>query len=138
MGCTEPTAPRASLSVAVLSVPIPGSAFVGGAPNWNTFTVDVLVKNQSDAAAELDSCGPEVEYETPTGQWVADTQMCSLQAGARIQLPPRSERQWRETHIPPSRSATGMPVRVRLLYRYFTVGVAGDADEVRSEPIELK
>jgi len=30
------------------------------------------------------------------------------------------------------------PGRVRLLYRYFTTGVAGTADEARTAPFELK
>jgi hypothetical protein len=135
--CSEPTKPHASLSVAVVSGPIPGSTFVGGAPNWNTFTVDVVVRNESDVAAQLNPCGPRMEYQTPTGEWTADTQFCAAVGGIIIELAPRSERQWREMRIPPSRSVTGTPVRVRLLYQYFTPGTAGVVDEARSEPIEL-
>jgi hypothetical protein len=138
LGCSEPTAPHASLSVAVLSAPIPGSTFVGGAPNWNTVTVDVLVRNESDVVADLNPCGPEVEYESPAGEWTADSKLCALVGGNAIVLPPNSERQFRETFIPPSRSATGTPVRLRLLYLYFAAGVAGRADEARSAPFELK
>jgi hypothetical protein len=138
-GCSEPTAPHASLSVAVVSDPIPGSTFVGGAPNWNTFSVDVVVRNESDVAAQLNPCGPELEYESSAGEWIADaSRMCALGGGGAIELPPRSERQWRETLVPPPQTATGSPARVRLLFLYFTVGVAGTADEARSGPIELR
>ncbi|HEX7977980.1 MAG TPA: hypothetical protein VF461_05220 [Gemmatimonadaceae bacterium] len=138
-GCREPTAPHASLSVAVVSDPIPGSSFVGGAPNWNTFSVDVVVRNESDVAAEIAPCGPQLEYESPAGEWIADaSRMCALGGGGTIELPPRSERQWRETLVPPPLTVTGSPAHVRLLYWYATVGVSGLADEARSGPIELK
>jgi hypothetical protein len=136
--CSEPTKPHASLTVAVVSGPIPGSTLVGGAPNWNTFTVDVVVRNESDVAAQLNPCGPQLEYQTPTGEWIVDQQLCGLPGGIIIEVAPRGERQFRETRIPPSRSVTGTPVRVRLMYQYFTPGVAGIADEARSEPFALK
>jgi hypothetical protein len=122
----------------VVSGPIPGSTFVGGAPNWNTFTVDVVVRNESDVVANPNPCGPQVEYESTAGEWTEDTQMCAAALLGDIELPPRSERQWRVTRNPPSRTGAASPLRVRLLYRYFTIGVAGSAGEARSEPFELK
>ena len=136
---TEPPAPRASLSVAVLSAPRPSSTSVDGAPNWNIFSVDVVVKNQSNVAARIPGCGPALEVESPAGGWTVVAEMlCALGAGDAIELPPMGERQWRPTIVMGSRSATTSPGRVRLLFRYHAVDPVGPLDEARSAPFELK
>ncbi len=142
-GCSEPTepAPRATLSVAVVSEPIPGPDSyysIDGAPNWSSFSVDVLVRNQSDVAVRLVGCGPALERESQRGSWPIVTEMlCALGAGDAIELAPRSERQWRQT-IAASRSDTMSPGRYRLMFRYAAVGQVGLADEARSAPFELR
>jgi hypothetical protein len=99
----------------------------------------VLVKNQSDVAVRIPGCGPALEYETQVGSWtvVAET-LCALGAGDAREIPPMSERQWRQTIGAVARSATVPPGRVRLLFRYAAVGQIGALDEARSAPFELK
>lgn len=136
---TEPPTPRATLSVAVVSAPSANSTSVDGAPNWNTFSVDVVVKNQSNVAARIPGCGPALEVESPAGTWTVVAEMlCALGAGDAIELSPMGERYWRPTIVMASRSATVSPGRVRLLFRYHAVGQVGALDEARSAPFELK
>jgi hypothetical protein len=138
-GCSEPTAqPRAKLSVAVVSEPIPGST--SNVPSrWNTFSVDVLLKNQSDVAVKIPGCGPTLERESPTGEWTAAARMiCALGAGDDRELPPMGERQFRETIFTGSSSDGMFPGRFRLMYYYAAAAQAGKADEARSAPLELK
>jgi hypothetical protein len=139
VGCSEPTEPppRATLSVAVVGDPIPGAtSFVGS--GWTSFSVDVLVKNESDVAVQMPGCGPAVERESQAGSWpIVAEMLCALGAGDAIELPPRSERQWRQT-IAASRSDALAPGRYRLMFRYAATGQVGPLDEARSAPFELK
>jgi hypothetical protein len=134
-GCSEPTAqPHASLSVEV-SEPIAGSTFVGGAPNWAMgFTVDIVLKNQSDVGVKVDPCGPALEHESQAGGWSSLWEPMCIE-GSMIELPPKGERQLRQTSF---RVTTFPPERVRMLFRYWAVGQTGQADEARSGPIELR
>ena len=146
LGCTEtgePTGPRASLSVAVVSEPIPFSSSIDGIANWTSFSVDVALANESDVVVSLPGCGPVVEQETPQGGWIAVAQMmCALGAGDAIELAPRSERRSSQTiTLYPRSTATEArtPGRFRLLYRFTAEGQAGGVlDEARSDPFELK
>jgi hypothetical protein len=134
-GATEP-APRANLSVTVVSVP--DYYLIDGAPNQTTFSVDILVKNESDVAVQIPGCGPVLERESQPGSWTIVAQMlCALGAGDAIELSPRSERQWRQM-IAASRSDPLSPGRYRLMFRYAAAGQAGALDEARSAPFELK
>jgi len=146
VGCSDtngPTAPRADLSVAVVSEPIPGSSSSDGVPNWAIFSVDVLLANPSDVVVRLPGCGPALEQETQAGSWTVVTEkMCALGAGDAIELSPKSERRSSETIITTyarsSFSGAASPGRYRLLYRFAAVGQVGTLDEARSEPFELK
>jgi hypothetical protein len=141
--CSEPTKPHASLTATVVSEPIPRStASANGSPFWTGgFSVDVLVKNQSDLAAQINMCGgPELEVESPPDGWTsAGVTMCALAGGASdiIDVPARGEVLRTQTVFPPSSSVKLSPGRVRLLFRYWTVGMWGEADELRSAPFEL-
>jgi hypothetical protein len=141
--CGEPTKPHASLTATVVSEPTPRStASANGSPFWTGgFSVDVLVKNQSDVAAQIDMCGgPELEVESQPDVWTsAGVPMCALTEGTSgmIDVPPRGERQWSQPVYPPSSAVPLSPRRVRLLFRYWTVGTSGEADELRSTPFEL-
>lgn len=146
-GCSattgEPTPPRADLSVAVLSEPIPASSSSEGVPNWATFSVDVLLKNPSDVVVRIPGCGPALEQETQLGGWVVVSEkLCALGAGDAIELPPMSERRSSETLITTyaraAASQAATPGRYRLLYRFGAVGQVGALDSARSEPFELK
>lgn len=126
------------MSVAVVSAPSPASTSSEGVPNWAIFSVDVLVKNQSDVAVQIPGCGPALERETQAGSWPIVVEMlCALGAGDAIELPPMSERQWRQT-IAASRSDGISPGRYRLMFRYAAAGQVGSLDEARSVPFELK
>jgi hypothetical protein len=147
LGCSEPTreptTPRADLSVAVVSEPIPASSSTEGVPNWAIFTVDVLLANPSDVLVRIPGCGPALEQETLLGGWtIVSEKMCALGAGDAIELPPRSERRSSETIITTyarsSFSGAASLGRYRLLYRFAPVGQVGPLDEARSEPFELK
>ena len=146
LACSEtnaPTGPRASLSVAVVSEPIPGSSSSEGVPNWAIFSVDVLLTNPSDVVVRIPGCGPAVEQETQLGGWIVVAEkLCALGAGDAIELPPRSERRSSETIITTyarsSFSGAASPGRYRLLYRFTETGQAGPLDEARSIPFELK
>jgi hypothetical protein len=141
--CSEPTKPHASLALTVLSEPTPRStASVNGSPFWTGgFSVDVLVKNESDVAAQINMCGgPELEVESQPDVWTsAGVPMCAAGGTSGIiDVPPRGERQWNQSVYPPSSAVQLSPARVRLLLRYWTVGTWGSADELRSAPFELK
>ena len=143
LGCSEPTAqPHANLSVTVVSEPIPWStASINGAPNWaGGFSLDVLLRNQSTvASAEYLQCGPALERESQPGTWTRDVEpMCALEGTNPIVVPPLGEVQLHSTIFGGYPVTTVAPGRFRLLYRYFTTGVAGTADEARSAPFELK
>jgi len=140
VGCSEPTEPppRATLSVAVVGDPILGAASFASGPGWTSFAVDVLVKNESDVAVEIPGCGPALEHESQAGSWpIVAEMLCALGAGDAIELPPRSERQWRQT-IATSRSDALSPGRYRLMFRYAATGQVGPLDEARSAPFDLK
>lgn len=142
--CSEPTKPHASLALTVVSEPTPRStASANGSPFWTGgFSVDVLVKNESDLAAQISMCGgPELEVESQPDVWSsAGVPMCALSGGTSgiIDVPPRGERRWSQSVYPPSSAVQLSPGRVRLLFRYWTVGASGEADELRSAPFELR
>ena len=147
MGCSEPTheptTPRADLSVAVVSEPVPAFASTDGVPNWAIFSVDVLLRNPSDVVVRMPGCGPALEQETQLGTWtVVAEKMCALGGGDFVELAPGSERRSNETLVTTyarsSWSGAAAGGRFRLLYRFAAVGQAGTLDEARSEPFELK
>jgi hypothetical protein len=135
-GCSEPTAqPHATLSVAV-SEPSPvATPFVDGTPNWGAgFSVDILLKNQSDVGVLVSPCGPVLEHETQSGEWGSLSEQSCIE-NPMIELPPKGERPLGRSTF---RVTTRPPERVRVLFQYWAVGQTGEADEARSDPFELK
>lgn len=103
------------------------------------FTVDVRIRNESDVVVQIPGCGPTLERESPTGEWIAMSRMiCALGAGDLRELPPMSERIVHESVTAGSSSESTFPGRFRLMYLYAAAGQSGRADEARSAPFELK
>jgi len=80
-----------------------------------------------------------LERESQPGTWTNVVEpMCALEGSDPILVPPLGEVQLHSTIFGGYPGMTVSPGRVRLLYRYFTTGVAGTADEARTAPFELK
>src|SRR5689334_2698523 len=85
-GCREPTKPHASITVELVSEPVPKStASANGSPFWTGgFSVDVVARNPSDFAVKIGTCGgPEVEHESQPDVWtVVGVPMCASPGGS--------------------------------------------------------
>jgi hypothetical protein len=127
IGCRETTAPPLG------ELAVTGTPATIRQPLWGQFAVDVTLRNVSASPIRVFGCGPAAERET-AGDWdMLVEPMCAL-AGDDFELEPMTERTVRaniSALIPIS------PGRYRLVYRFWTVGVWGDAQEARSAPIEV-
>jgi hypothetical protein len=132
-GCQDATAPLGELTVIGAPAAVLASRPLGG---WG-FALDVTLKNASSSTIRLSGCGPAVEREVTSGQWeTAFEPMCALRTSGDVELPPLTERFLRADLWGLS-GQNGPASRYRLVYRYWTVGVWGQAQEARSAPFDL-
>jgi hypothetical protein len=142
LGCRDGTAPLGELTVAGA----PAAGIASRSSVWGTFVVDVTLRNATSSAIRVGGCGPAAEREVTSGHWeTALEPICSLNGpGGDVDLPPGAE-QSDHAVITGSLSAGAGPQllggvlagRYRLVYRYWTVGVWGQAQEARSAAFDV-
>jgi hypothetical protein len=141
LGCRDATAPLAELTVAGT----PAAVVATRSWEWGTFVVDVTLRNATSSAIRVFGCGPAAEREVTSGRWeTALEPFCALSGSVDLDLPPGSERADRAVITGSLSPTAGPPLlggvlggRYRLVYRYWTVGVWGQAQEARSAPFEV-
>ena len=140
VACKDSTAP---VPDGLLQVQVGADSIAGtrSAP-WGQFTVQVRLRNTSEAWLRMISCGPSIEREVAPEQWqLALEPVCALVGGQELRLPPHGELT-RSEQVTGSLTAAagpqflggGLAGRYRLVYRYAPDGYAGTSPLARSGP----